>query len=75
MNIRWKWGDIDGDGDVDALDIVQLVDAFKGRVGGVPFEQANIRPCTPDGFIDALDITEDVDAFKGVAFPCGITCP
>jgi hypothetical protein len=71
----WKWGDIDGDGDVDALDIAQIVDAFKARVGSVPFEQANIWGCAPDTFLDALDITEDVDAFKGVAFPCGITCP
>ncbi|MEK7757652.1 MAG: hypothetical protein AAB385_10620, partial [Planctomycetota bacterium] len=71
----WKWGDIDGDGDVDALDIANLVDAFKARVGAVPFEQANIRPAAPDAVIDALDLTEDVDAFKGIAFPYGITCP
>ena len=60
---------------MDALDIAALVDAFKARVGAVPFEQANIRPAAPDGVIDALDLTEDVDAFKGIAFPCGITCP
>ena len=67
--------DIDGDGDVDALDIVRVVDAFKGIFGDVTFEQVNIWGCTPDGVIDALDITLDVDAFKGFAFPCGITCP
>jgi hypothetical protein len=71
----WKWGDIDGDGDVDALDIAQIVDAFKARVGSVPWDQANIWGCTPDTFLDALDITEDVDAFKGIAFPCDITAP
>jgi hypothetical protein len=71
----WKWGDIDGNGIINALDIAQLVDAFKARVGSVPFEQANIWGCAPDKFIDALDITEDVDAFKGLAFPCGMTCP
>jgi hypothetical protein len=71
----WKWGDIDGDGDVDGLDIVRLVDAFKGIFGDVTFEQVNIWGCTPDGVINALDITLDVDAFKGFAFPCGITCP
>jgi hypothetical protein len=71
----WRWGDIDGNGIVNALDIAQLVDAFKGRVGSVPWEQANIWGCAPDAFLDALDITEDVDAFKGLQFPCGITCP
>jgi hypothetical protein len=71
----WKWGDIDGNGSVNALDIAQLVDAFKARVGSVPFEQANIWGCAPDKFIDALDITEDVDAFKGLAYPCSVVCP
>jgi len=71
----WKWGDTDGNGIINALDIVGLVDAFKQVAGALPFEQVNIWGCTPDGVIDALDIVLDVDAFKGFAFPCGLTCP
>jgi hypothetical protein len=71
----WKWGDTDGNGITNALDILGVVDAFKQVAGAMPFEQVNIWGCTPDGVIDALDITLDVDAFKGFAFPCGITCP
>ena len=77
----WKWGDVDGNGIVDALDISKLVDGFKGIFGTLTFEQVNIwgntvsAPCTPDDTIDANDISKVVDAFKGYAFPCGITCP
>jgi len=77
----WIWGDVDGNGIVNAIDVTVLVGAFKGFYGPFTFEQVNIwgnavsAPCTPDGVINALDITLDVDAFKGSDFPCSITCP
>jgi hypothetical protein len=72
----WTWGDADGDGDVDALDIVRIVNSFRGRYGpGMIFEQANLWGCLPDYTIDALDITVDVDAFRGFRFPCAASCP
>jgi len=71
----WKHGDMDGDDDVDALDITSLINGFKGLFGPYTFEQFNIWPCVPDTFLDALDIASDVDAFKGFAFSCPIVCP
>jgi hypothetical protein len=71
----WRWGDIDGDTDVDAIDIAILINTFKGLLGAPAFEQANLWGCTPDSVINALDIAVDVDAWRGFAFPCDITCP
>jgi len=72
----WKWGDVTGDGIVDGIDIVTIVNAFKGIYGGgTTFEQVNIWPCTPDKLIDGLDIVSDIDAFRGIPFPCTTVCP
>jgi len=71
----WKWGDIDNNGVVDAIDITILVTAFKGFYGPFTFEQVNIFGCVPDDTLNALDIAVDVDAVRGFAFPCGIVCP
>ena len=74
-----RWGEIDGNGILNALDITAVVNRFKNAPGAVPFEQANVWPCAPDGVIgaviDALDIVSAVDAFKGLAFSCAIVCP
>lgn len=72
----WRWGDVDGDGDVDGLDVSRIVDGFKGIFGGgATFQHLNLWGCTPDKFLDGLDISLDVDAFKGFQFPCSMTCP
>lgn len=72
----WRWGDVDGDGDVDGLDVSRIVDGFKNIFGGgTTFQQLNLWGCVPDKFIDALDISLDVDAFKGRPYPCALTCP
>lgn len=74
--ITWNWGDVTGDNNGDALDIVRLVDAFRGIFGGgTTFQQVNHWACTPDKFIDALDIVSGVDAFRGIDYPCIMTCP
>jgi len=71
----WRWGDTDGDGDVEATDIAHVVNAYKGIFGSLTFEQVNLWGCVPDAFIDALDVGMNVDAFKGRPFPCTVTCP
>lgn len=71
----WKWGDVTGNNVVDALDVVRLVDAFRGIFTGTTFQQVNHWGCTPDKTIDALDIVSDVDAFRGLPYSCPMTCP
>lgn len=71
----WKWGNVDGDLDVDAIDILLIVNKFKNLPGATAFEPVNLWGCTPDGVIDAFDIVSGVDAFKGVVYPCGLVCP
>ena len=71
----WRWGDVDHDGDVDVLDVANLVNAFKNLWGPFTFEQMNLWGCVPDSVINALDITLSVDAVRGFAFPCSVVCP
>jgi hypothetical protein len=73
------WGDIvgvsrhPGNGIVDALDVVAMVDRFKNLPGGPPRTWCDVdgnRPTQGVNLnIDALDITRVVDAFKGFDYP------
>ena len=38
----WMWGDVNNNGIVNAIDVVNLVNAFKGRFGPFTFEQLNL---------------------------------
>jgi len=69
------WGDVDGNGVVNSIDVANEVNAFRGFFGTLTFEALNLYGCTPDGVINALDITFCVDANKELAFPCAIVCP
>lgn len=72
----WKWGETTGNSNVDALDIVRVIDAFRGIFsGGTTFEQVNHWGCTPDKTIDALDIALEIDAYRGKPYPCSMVCP
>ena len=71
----WKWGDVDNNGIVNAIDVTNLVNAFKGFFGPFTFEQMNLFGCVPDDVLNTLDISVCVDAFRGFAYPCGNTCP
>jgi len=71
----WRWGDVDNNGSVNALDVSNLVNAFKGLYGPFTFEQMNLYGCVPDDVLNALDITLDVDAVRGLAYPCSVVCP
>jgi len=69
------WGDLVGsgssapDGNVNALDVVGVVDKLKQVLGAPSITQADLFPGLPDQVVNALDITLVVDALKGLAFP------
>jgi len=70
----WRWGDLDNDGDVDAIDITHVVNKFREVLGAISTEIADIQPCIPDGIINALDITMEIYAFKGFPYYCSPPC-
>jgi hypothetical protein len=70
----WPWGDTDDDGDVDAIDVANVVNKFKSLPGAISTEIADFYPCMPDGIINALDIAMDVYAFKSTPYPCSQPC-
>ncbi len=74
VDSTWRWGDIDNDGDVDAIDVTLVVNAFKHLPGSVATVQADLYPCIPDGNIDAIDVAVSVDAFKGFPYYCSPPC-
>ena len=53
---------------MDAIDIVALIDAFKGMPGAPPLYVADLFGCIPNQAIDALDIAVEVDAFRGFSY-------
>ncbi len=60
----------------DALDVVALVDKFKGALGAESRLVTQLQPNAPDpnAEINALDIVAGVDAFKGAAYPFSGPC-
>jgi len=81
IDSTWLWGDLDHDNDVDAIDVVLMVDAYKGffnKPGYASFEAANLAACPtppqPNGIIDAIDVVVVVDAFKGFPYYCSPPC-
>ena len=70
----YTWGDVDGDTDVDIIDVSYLVNKMKDLF--VPFSVAamDFAPCDPDGKINVMDLAEDVDALKGLGYPCSFPC-
>lgn len=69
-----KFADVDDDGDVDSIDIVLVIDAYKGIFVGASLEEVDLYPCVPNGYIDALDIVMVLDAYKGIPYYCSQPC-
>jgi hypothetical protein len=69
-----RWGDVNGDGAVNAVDIQVVVDSVKNIAIPVPKYQTDLYPCLADGIINAIDISKVVDAVKGYAYTCSPPC-
>jgi hypothetical protein len=69
-----KWGDVNGDGLTNVVDILIVVDAVKALAIPVPLYAVDLYPCLPDGLYNALDISKVVDAVKGYAYTCSPPC-
>lgn len=76
----WAWGDADGNGVVNVLDVAATVDRVKG-VGTATLEGANVWDCSADSLADpdlqvnVLDVAVVVDAVKETPYPCPAICP
>jgi hypothetical protein len=74
----WKYGDTNGDGIVNAVDIGRTVDCVKG-IPGVVANPVNchgsqVWPCDLENHyaINAIDISKVVEAVKGLTFGCAV---
>ena len=70
----YLWGDVDGNGMVNIVDVSYVVDRVKGLPIPFPDEATDLYPCIPDTKINVLDISNTVDALKGFPYPCGLPC-
>jgi len=76
----YRWGDTDGDCDVDMADLNCILDAFAGNVSGAcTLQSADLRqtadPCEPpDQLVNIFDLLAALDGFAGAPFPCPFPC-
>ncbi len=71
----WRWGDVNGNGDLLFEDISLVFNGSQGIFnGGTMLENLDLSPCTPDGVIDDNDIADVQAAFSGNPFPCVAPC-
>ena len=68
------WGDVDGNGSADAVDLQIVIDSVKSLSVSVPIEAMDLYPRVPDNLINSLDLTLVVDAVKSLPFPCSTPC-
>jgi len=71
----WRWGDIDGDGDVGIDDVTRVIDSTDGVYPpGTSLPQVDIAPCVPDGAVNQMDVDAAVSAIGLLPFPCVEPC-
>ncbi len=68
------WGDVNGDGFTNVLDITIVVDMVKGIDTGFALESGDLFPCLSDGRLNVFDITASADAIRDVTYFCSPPC-
>ncbi|MCG8407847.1 MAG: thrombospondin type 3 repeat-containing protein, partial [Phycisphaerales bacterium] len=65
----FKWGDVNGDGFVSALDIFCMNNAVSGMFTATCTRYStDLLPCTPDRFVNIVELTAVAAAFSGESF-------
>jgi hypothetical protein len=73
--ITWRRGDVDGNGEVSAVDIAHIVDVIAQRIhGDVTVAGANVWDCLLDNSVNALDIVEAVNTLRSAPSLCPSPC-
>jgi hypothetical protein len=73
--VTYPFGDVDDSGDVDAADIIAVLDGFAETDPGVLLGAVDLAPCDPNDFIDLDDILAVLDAYDQGTYPCPAPCP
>lgn len=70
-----QWGDIDGNNQVNVLDISKIVDKVKDLPGALSKVQTQLEPqnLNPAANVNVLDIATAVDSLKSKPYPFSIT--
>ncbi len=72
----WIWGDANGDGKANAVDITLTVDSVKEVFSrAVTFDGTNLWPCDVNETVNVADIVCVVEAVKDLPFTCPAVCP
>lgn len=70
-----RLGDATLDGDVNAEDVLCLLNALHGQPVTCSPVAMNMNPCLMDGVINLDDLMATLDAFAGLPAPCDSPCP
>ncbi len=70
----YLWGDVNGDGAVNTIDISIISDRIKDLPTGIPDEAMDLSPCIPNDMINVIDLSVVVDVIKDFPYPCGLPC-
>ncbi|MCH7596219.1 MAG: hypothetical protein IID35_06625 [Planctomycetes bacterium] len=74
--VTWVWGDTNGDGFANSIDITNVINGVKDLyVGETTVEGTNMSPCAIGNRVNVIDLTSSVDAVKEFPFTCPSVCP
>jgi hypothetical protein len=73
-----SWGDVVPNGVINVADIMKLIAAYQGDLGGTLLETVDIATCVPDGVINISDIMAAIAAYQNKTYAdtgCPMPCP
>jgi hypothetical protein len=71
----WTWGDVDGSGQLDLIDLLCVQDVLSGNTVLCSLYGMDLMGAVPDGLITVDDLLALGDALAGLPYPGPAPCP